>query len=263
MKNIVTFLAVFVGICVFCGCNEDKLDLYDGQNSIYFGEDLFDNNYRDTIRFSLAETNSDTVILALKVRAFGDLFTGMDRPYKVRMVGTTATPEVHFKPLDSEYLFLGNGENFTELPLTFYRTLDLADTSFSITLQLEPNEYFALALPERVVDLVNGVYHDWTKQVVVFSSKVSQPKRWNERWAIGYFSEAKYFFINQELGLTSDDWETISVGKINGIATFMRNYLNEKIAQGWESALKDPKGPKGYMAVTGVTIPESFPDLKK
>lgn len=263
MKNIFMLLSLSFIVLVFFSCNEDQLDLYSGQNSIYFGEDPFDDNYRDTIRFSLAETNSDTVTLALKVRTLGDLFPGTDRPYKVRMLATTAIPEVHFRPLESEYFFLGNGENFTELPLTFYRTLDLADTSFSITLQLEPNEYFALALPERVVDLVNEEYHDWTRQVVLFSSRVLKPKNWNERFPIGYFSEAKYFFINKELGLTPADWETISVGKIIGIANFMKNYLNEKIAQGWEVALKDPKGPKGYMAVTGVTIPEAFPDLKK
>lgn len=261
MKNIL-LLCIMGWAC--WACSEDKLELYDGTDSIYFGEDLRVGSYRDTIVFSFNDYNEDTVACLIKVRALGNLLFDYDRTYNIELTGSTATPGVHFKLPEQEYVFKSGRKDYTELPIVLYRTPDMQDTSYSITLKLVANQFFALALPLRVVDKNNNKYHDWTQQVVVFHNQMVPPTTWI-RSLFGDFTVAKFILINELYGLEPADWEnsTMNAGRATAIKNGFTNFLLEKLSRGWESAVKDPKGPKGYMVMPNIIIPEDFPDLTK
>ena len=83
MKQIL----IFLGIVLLCwSCEEDKLDLYKGSDSIYFCYPKVtsgvSNVYMDTTVFSFAMYNVPDTIVRLSVRALGDM-VDCDRAFKV------------------------------------------------------------------------------------------------------------------------------------------------------------------------------------
>lgn len=261
MKNII-LLCIVGWVCQ--ACSEDKPDLYDGTDSIYFGEDLRTGGYRDTIVFSFNNYKEDTVVCPIRIRVLGNLLYDYNRTYNVQLLEYTATPEVHFEVLKQEYIFESDGRAYTDLPIVLFRTPDMQDTSYSITLKLVPNQFFALALPLQVVDKNNDKYHDWTRQVLVFHNQMLPPVTWTLS-TFGPFTVTKFMLINEQYGLEPVDWTngTMTVGRANAIRNGFTNFLLDKISQGWEHAVKDSKGPKGYMTMPNIIIPENFPDLTK
>ena len=88
---------------------------------------------------------------------------------------------------------------------------------------------------------------------------------------LGYFSEVKFNFFNQEMGFEPGDWFSAdneiksSIGNKMIIAkVYFANYLNAIIEAGDPTKMPQDtensnEADKGYMTFPGVTIPEDWP----
>ena len=200
MKQIL----IFLGIVLLCwSCEEDKLDLYKGSDSIYFCYPKLtsevSNVYMDTTVFSFAMYNVPDTIVRLSVRALGDM-VDCDRAFKVKVESATAVAGTNYDELQSEYI-LPKDSVYGEIPIHIYRE-GLGDATVSIELRLVSNEYFLQNIPQKIVDKDTI---DVTRHVLMFTSKLTKPSMWMESF-LGYFSEAKFNFFNQEMGFEATDW---------------------------------------------------------
>ena len=262
-------ILIFLGIVLLCwSCEEDKLDLYKGSDSIYFCYPKLtsevSNVYMDTTVFSFAMYNVPDTIVRLSVRALGDM-VDRDRAFKVKVESATAVAGTNYDELQSEYI-LPKDSVYGEIPIHIYRE-GLGDATVSIELRLVSNEYFLQNIPQKIVDKDTI---DVTRHVLMFTSKLTKPSMWMESF-LGYFSEAKFNFFNQEMGFEATDWFSSdneiksSIGnKILIANVYFANYMNAIIEAGDPTQMpQEPENTneadKGYMTFPGVEIPEDWP----
>lgn len=265
MKQIL----IFIGIVLLCwNCEEDKLEVYKGAGSVYFCYPKVTSEvsdiYMDTTVFSFAMFNVRDTVVRLSVKALGDM-VDQERTFRVQLESATAVAGVNYDELQAEYI-LPKDSVYGEIPIHIYRA-GLSDTTVSLELRLVSNEYFAQNIPHKVVDKDTI---DITRHVLMFTSKLTQPSMWMTSM-LGYFSEAKFNFFNQEMGFEPADWFTSdteiksSLGSKMIIAeVYFANYLNAIIEAGDPTKMpQDPENTneadKGYMTFPDVTIPEDWP----
>lgn len=269
MKHIGFILALFL-LCL--GCKEDSLDTYSGDSAIYFckSEGTGAKIWEDTTTFSFAFVTVSDTVLKISVKAMGEAVS-YDRKFKVKVEGGNAQEGVNYELLEEECV-LKAGSVFSGVPLRVYRE-GARDTVFYIDLRLESNEYFAQNMPFKEV---NYQERDITRHVVRFTNNITKPKSWYDSM-LGYFSEAKFILLNQELGIDAADWfddsKLSEIGpKAMGGGYYMVNYLNLFIEKDdYVNMPKDPEGPaanRGYMTFASfggdiVKIPASWPDADK
>lgn len=274
MKYILIFGILSV---LFCwSCSEDKLDTYDGNNSIYFavknpyaisGESL---PYTDTTVFSFVNFVVPDTTLYLQVNTLGDV-APYARKFRAEIVWneTTAKAGQYFDELQDEYTIPADSV-WGVLPITLHRDKDLRDSVYVLTIRLVPNGDFQLALKEKVVDKVNEEFVDLLKHRIYFSDLVVEPLMWRAYTSQGVepemgsvWSVDKYLLTNYLLDIIPTDWDsrsTMAFGRRIGISVYMRNYLMDMIAK--KTAVQDDAEPDGFMRVKGVNIPANYDGIK-
>ncbi|MCM1032082.1 MAG: DUF4843 domain-containing protein [Oscillibacter sp.] len=256
----------------FCllGCEEDQLKFYHGVDNIYFCRRNVSSSqmYVDTTVFSFAFADAPDTLIQLSVRGQGEM-RDFDRPFRVAVEGGTAQAGVNFDALEDFYVLEANNVYGT-VPVRIYRE-GLKEKSVSMVIRLLPNEYFVQNMPYTTVkyDTV-----DITRHVLVFTNQLKQPDAWSEAY-LGYFSEAKFRLVNEELGIAAASWYDESrlvemSNKAKGAGVYMVNYLNEFVKNNdYVNMPKDPDAPaenRGYMTFknstsgTAVKIPAEWPD---
>ena len=265
MKNI---FFIIIAVCLL-GCEEDQLKFYHGVDNIYFYKRSAPASqaYVDTTVFSFAFINEADTLVSLSVRGQGEVMD-FDRSFRVAVEGGTAEEGVNFDALSDDFV-LKAGEVYASVPVRIYRE-GLKDKSVSMVLRLLPNEYFAQNMPYTTVksDTI-----DITRHVLVFSNKIEQPVAWSEP-ILGYFSEAKFRLLNEELGIQAASWYDEAQlkdmsDKAKGAGVYMVNYLNDFVQRtDYVNMPKDPDAPaenRGYMTFRNVSgssvkIPAEWPD---
>jgi len=169
MKGIL----IFLGVVLLCwSCEEDKLDLYKGEGSVYFCypkvTSEVSNVYMDTTIFSFAMYNVQDTVVRLSVKALGDM-VNHERRFKVQVESTTAIAGTNYDELQSEYI-LPKDSVYGEIPIHIYRE-GLSDTTVSIELRLVANEYFQQDLPRKIVDKDTMINKAIAKEIVAAGIK--------------------------------------------------------------------------------------------
>lgn len=264
MKYIPIVLAI---ICLW-GCREDQLEFYHGVDNIYFYKRnvVSSQAYLDTTVFSFAFADTPDTLIQLAVRGQGEM-KDYDRTFRVAVEGGTAQVGVNFEALADEYVLKANTV-YSSVPIRIYKE-GLKDKSVAVVVRLIPNENFVQNMP---VTTVKYDTIDITRHVLVFTNQLKQPDAWNETF-LGYFSEAKFRLVNEELGINAASWYDESrlaemSNKAKGAGVYMVNYLNEFIARNdYINMPKDPDAPeenRGYMtfkhAYGAIKIPSEWPD---
>lgn len=251
MKNI---LLIFSFSLLFLCCSEDTLDTYHGNDGIYFAPNMM-GKYIDSTSFSFAMVTEDDTVVNMAVRLYGEV-QDYDRPFRVKLEEAIGEEGVDYAPLEEEYVLPANRAE-TAIPVRIFRH---GFAKNKLTLRIVPNEYFTQVLSLKVQDEDTL---DMTVKTLIFTSKLTQPKNWYD-WAFGYFSEAKYKLVNELGNMNPEVWNSNNFPSqyYYQLPLFLTNYLNSKIAEGPESALKDPdpQSTRGYMTFPNVVIPSSFPD---
>ena len=272
MKQILLY---FTLAGLLFACAKENVKTYDAENYVYFGPRYeYGSAYPvwDTIQsinFRHYYNLLDTTIY-LQVYA-GGILSDQDRYYKVAYEVDGGTEGVEYTAVEERHIMPANS-NVARLPITLHRTDLLADSTLRIRVRLEPGYDFTTNMP-YYVDINPRVNDNRLHYTIEYTASVSTPPLWTSRLSIlGYFSELKFNTMNDYLGMTQLDWidtQGAFYRNFNSYVIVFVNYLNGLIAEGWESALKDPhpSSHRGYMFVTGfpamgvpaVTIPGDFP----
>ncbi|MEI3422261.1 MAG: DUF4843 domain-containing protein [Butyricimonas faecihominis] len=157
------------------------------------------NVYMDTTVFSFAMYNVPDTIVRLSVRALGDM-VDRDRAFKVKIESATAVAGTNYDELQSEYILPRTACTGKFLFIFTGRAWEML--RFLSSCAWFPNEYFLQNIPHKIVDKDTI---DVTRHVLMFTSKLTKPSMWMESF-LGYFSEAKFNFFNQEMGFEATDW---------------------------------------------------------
>lgn len=264
MKNI---LLIIMAACLL-GCEEDQLKFYHGVDNIYFYRRNVPSGevYLDTTVFSFAFADAADTLIQLSVRGQGEV-RDFDRAFRVAVEGGSAQEGVNFDALQEDYVLKARNV-YASVPVHIYRE-GLKDKAVSVVIRLLPNENFVQNMPYTTVkyDTI-----DITRHVLVFTNQLKKPDVWNEAY-LGYFSEAKFRLVNEELGINAAAWYDDSRmvemnNKAKGAGVYMVNYLNEFVKKNdYVHMPKDPDAPaenRGYMtfkhANGTVKIPAEWPD---
>lgn len=264
MKYIIFIMAMCM--CLYA-CQEDEVDTYQGRNGIYFATRTAygQTEYNNTTRFSFAFAPVPDTVIRISVRGYGET-VAYDRKFGVTVTGRNAVEGVNYEVLTDELVFKADSI-VAYVPVRIYRE-GCKDTALYVDLQLESNESFTTDIPFKLSgrDTIDVTHH-----VLVFTDKLEKPEAWS---GLGYWSEAKFYFINQEMGIKAEDWydsskEDEMFKKMLGIGTYMVNYLNLYVEKDdYANMPKDPRGPRGYMTFESssgskVTIPGTWPDASE
>jgi len=152
----------------FASCSEENLDVYDQVSSgasIYFldkykqADDLYQSIPKDTLWTSfgyVGETTQDSVVKQV-VRISGEKMDH-DRTYKLTVLSSsTAVEGVHYEFLNESFVIKANAVTDT-IKIKFNRTEDMKDSTFRISLRLEPNDNFNTDIPVMKSKAENGKY---------------------------------------------------------------------------------------------------------
>lgn len=246
MKKTILF-ALLLGGILFAACDRDEIDTYKGDTSgIYFqygGQTRFFLNidaYYDKLEYSFSVEPDDVTkkVLETRLRTMGNV-RNYDR--KVAVVvdeeNTTAVRGVHYD-CNLDTIFVKAGEAEVMLPVTFYRTPDMRDQKFKLTLKVVDNEDFTVPFT-RQKD--TNVYYDSgdTINADIFTFIVSEIYTEPYYWLffedqLGTWSVNKFKLINKLCDLPAADWETagsdeskVQAGRATFYAIIVRNYLQE------------------------------------
>lgn len=236
MKNRLNKIALLsLVLACFMSCETDVIDTYSGKDNIYFtyaetavnwGRGL---ELRDSIGYSFAfkkpEVQSMVVNIPLAVQ--GTVST-QDREVKVVIdAGSTAKEGVHFEI--PKQTLLRAGMAVDSIPVTFIRTPEMENQSFSLILHLEPNNRFSTDFDKMVTE--NGTLSLIELEITI-SDILNKPMRWFDYY-LGNFTAKKLFLMSELL-----DFDPIIFSQSPDLAlqlyfaTFMQRYLNTQEASG-------------------------------
>lgn len=275
MKKI---LIVFMLGLLGWACSEEEVETYRLNDFVYFGPRtvLVNGNYQsvwDTLQlfnFSYHPGVKDTTIRLTVLT--GGFVTDYDRSFRVSY-SSEGAEGVDFEAVP-EYLTIPAGANRGYVPVTLHYTEKLETTPLAIRIDLLPSDDFTIDQPKRLVD---GFWVSRIGSVIMFTSELTPPELYTyyEKNFIGYFSRVKFDKMNEVWGTTITDWldpESALYRNFKAYMAYFGNYLNQQIAKGAGTAIKDPSpySERGYMTIKGdeyfgispTVIPAHFPDAR-
>lgn len=173
-------LLPFLAAVCLASCAEDKIDVYSGDQYIYF-TDLQGNPEENAVRVSFNNYPlDDELTIKLGLALVGDPMD-MDRPYKLSVVEDKSTALAENYELPQTPKFKANAVK-DELALKLIKT-DRLTEDVSVLLKIESNDYFS-----------GSIQHFDTIRVV-FNNIEDKPLWWDDdvkNVYLGAYSRAKY-----------------------------------------------------------------------
>lgn len=293
MKYTAYLFAMAVGLISLTGCEQHEIDVYSGEDAIFFDQQLKgDKNEAWLLETRLSHQNYTLVnfntiaendsTLSIKIETTGYI-RDYDRPFKVDIVpdSTEAIQGEEFEILNPE-LSIKPGENRTYVNVRLTKSERMLSSLLKIQLKLVPGEHFVLpfgengigTMPLRVngsgVATEYGANTDPSVHDIFVTAQLSQPKFWvnllpGNIYYIGKYSQKKYELILQlfeeQFGWTVLDFEaaTFPQEKIGMVNRVLKSYLIAEFNKGKEYYVLEEDGT--LMWVKGCPWPEdSTPD---
>lgn len=206
MKNIINVLAlILTSWALFSGCEEQHPTLYRNDPAVYFSDVYYQGKYvSDSITISFMDMPSESEYLVeVMVRVQGELDPDNDRHFAVRQcVGAPADrscreaqPGVDYRALDNpevvRELVIPAGSNFGLVPVTIFRSENVASHKVELHLELMPNDQFRLGMDNKL------------SYKIKFSAQPEKPATWDTfwQWVFGKsWGPVKHMFILEKLG---------------------------------------------------------------
>ncbi|MBC9931079.1 DUF4843 domain-containing protein [Chitinophaga qingshengii] len=212
-------------LLLMASCRKAEIPTYTTSDDIYFSVVRDYVTYDTTIvTFAYTPRTTDTTMY-LKIAALGKP-AGRERNVSYRVVDTAANAAVlhkHFElpaklavPADSVSCYL---------PVVMHKTEDMSKRTFSITLQLEPNNDFQTRLQLLVKDKNNNRFTSLLRHVIIVDNKLNIPdKGWYEDF-YGPFTSKKMLLMGELLELSIQDLYNKIGSADPGATRFYANYL--------------------------------------
>lgn len=201
------YIKTIISICLigfaFLGCEQDEIDTFSGDSTIYFQWAVDGKNFAsrqvDSIAISFAfklptEVTDSLLLVPVKIQG---LTSTQDRFVTVKVMEdeSTAINGVHYSIEDN--VVIPANEYIGYVPVTLNRTEDMTEEAFSLKIKLIENDNFNTNLYGTETN-----YYDsskvlsYTEFEITFSDMLIEPDRWNtlERY-IGTFSLKKFYLF--------------------------------------------------------------------
>lgn len=279
MKKLIFLLAIIP--CCILSCSEDEIKTYDGRDFIYFGNRVDPYNSSiihwdslTTFNFMFNPGINDTLI-PLKVSA-GGIIHDYDRKFIVTsLVEGDAVEGLDYEISDEQVM--PAGQSFAYVKVRLLRRAEMEGKTFTVNVSLKSNEHFSTNLPWAIDGNADTVSRHHMS--VRCQAELAPPQLYTDRSFVhGYWSVAKFNAMNELWGTTLEDWldndpdpyinSKVEANYDNYMIVF-GHYLNRKIAEGPDAAIKDPakESTRGYMSIPGYSyfgipstiVPGNFP----
>ncbi len=238
MKKHTFYFALLCLVYFTVSCEEESLNTYSGRNSIYYTWSVegykpqVNITYPDSLGFSFAfEPESVTQsVFNLQVSVQG-MVVDYDREISVKVnPNSTAVSGIHFSLPDK--IIFGANKATDSVPVTFYRTQDMQDSTFSLILDLAESADFVVDMKDKVLDELTGKTLSFTSFEITVNDILVTPRYWYRSY-FGNFSIKKLKLMSELLDIPLDYYEEnndSATRKFHGL--FMQRWLNEKEKNG-------------------------------
>lgn len=160
MKTIYSFFGVALMLLVQFSCKEDKLDLYNAANVIYFpgNQDVGKVKGREFGHYSFGYVSAfvDHYIQKIPVRATGSI-QNYDREYKLKVTDTSTMVEGRDFEFLNKRFFIPANKYADTIFLKVNRSSGLKIKALNVGIELQANENFGLDLSSQIVGTGNDM----------------------------------------------------------------------------------------------------------
>ncbi|UMB52501.1 DUF4843 domain-containing protein [Lutibacter sp. A64] len=240
MKKINIYLILICfGLCL-SSCDTDDIKTYQTSDNIYFSwskhHNLWINNtsqYIDSIGFSFAFKNATVVdtLFQLPISVQGKALDN-DRIVNLKVLDqSTAIEGVHFDISDP--VIFRAGMSIDSIPITFYRTPEMKNNTYTLAIELLANDDFSVNMKNEVLDDLTEEIRNHTIFQISVNDILTAPEYWYDGY-LGTFSSKKMFLMSELLGIATNFYDSPiqSYSEVQYHGLFMQRYLNEKEASG-------------------------------
>lgn len=236
-------------LLLLCSCKQESLELYSGNNAIYFQGAIRNNIYepKDNGNFSFGymDPTERNAVYPIIVSSMGSIQTA-DRPYKLSIDPNSDLKEGRdFKFLDRSFTIKSGQVNDT-LFLVLNRTVELKEKNLTVYLQLESNEHFTTAMNSQLIGTgANEETKYFTKFTFWANDIAGIPWFWDASQSttasivngyLGKFSGKKLKLLVDRYGLVLEEITAIgyqaSASAILSWAYGLKSYFEEMQASG-------------------------------
>lgn len=219
-------------VAVLGACDERVPAAFDEINGIYFNNRANISSTSallDSVSRTFVYENTDEMEVTVKVQLLGRP-SSQARPIEMRVTSEDAIEGVDYTlPDKAEIPADATSLNYI---VVLKRTPELKEKSKTIALEILPNEYFSLPVPEEVQ--ANGDTISTSHFRIVYSDMfVSPPAAWEEN-LIGDFSQQKFELICKVLHIAPSDFNDatkITFSMQLFIYSEMTQYVDQEIAK--------------------------------
>nr|WP_295873899.1 DUF4843 domain-containing protein [uncultured Chitinophaga sp.] len=236
IKHLRYIAGTAAGLLLLASCRKAEIPFYETDNDVYFSVVRDFVTYDTTIvTFAYTPSTRDTTMV-LRVATLGKP-VGRERNVRYRVIDTSAnaaTLHTHFD-LPANLVVPPDSVN-CYLPVVMHKTPDMAKRTFTITLQLEPNDDFHTRLQVLVKDKTNNRFTSLVRHVIVVDNRLNKPDRgWYDDF-YGPFSTKKMLLMSSLLELSVQELYSkiakADPGATNFYANYLKTYLKDMEAAG-------------------------------
>ena len=214
-------------------CQEKEVHTFSGQEGIYFNQrERIGDILTDSTNFTFVyvDESEDNAIVSIPIQLVGRA-TNMPRPISIKLVGGTAIEGQDFTlPVNPQ---LPAGASEFNYEITLNRTASLLETSKTIEIAIEENNYFKPIITHEVTDMQSG------SSVTALSHKVEFSELFLEGFAPAAWVTQIYTFTPQRFFLTCkvmniprsdfNDRSKISEARFQYLISEVRRYVAEQM----------------------------------
>ncbi|NLR64366.1 DUF4843 domain-containing protein [Chitinophaga varians] len=225
MNNHLRYITMAAGLLLsMSACRKAEIPSYATGNDIYFSVVRDYVTYDTTVvTFAYTPATTDTVV-KLRISALG-VPAGRERSVSYRVIDTAANAaraRTQFE-LPASIAIPADSVN-TYIPVVMHKTPDMTTRTFSITLQLEPNNDFQTRLQVLVKDKNNNRFTSLVRHVILVDNRLNKPDRWYDDF-YGPFSGKKLTLMSKLLEIPIQELYTKITNADPGTTSFYANYL--------------------------------------
>ena len=242
MKNK-WLLLILAFTCVLASCKHETIDLYDLDDAkVYFQVQSYSGangavGYSNSTKYSFVGMSQKVESLTFKatVQIMGNV-VDYDRPCKLTVdTDSTTMVEGEDYEINLDTLKIKAGQSSATFNVRFLRSQNIKKQERILCLKLLPNEYFQVLetySSSNVWSNTTAKKMDGSRFAFFISEIYKQPSRWGQVQADQYFGRwtaAKYVFINDYFGFTTDDWEWATGRISSGRMPFYARELQKEL----------------------------------
>lgn len=211
------YFIYITGLCIigFTACKKSEIETYDSENYIQFEKSVKDSVKYSFMLFPGVDVAEVPVVVSMSSFASTE---GKEYRIEVDSKQTTAQEGTHYS-LPGNYKFPSGSIDDT-LYVKFYRTAEMAETSYRLVLKVVANQNFNIGQEEYRTHVI------WVNDII------SEPEWWSKYRStfLGNYSDSKYRLFIEQTGVA--DFSALEGNQQYNAARKFKYWLAMKKANG-------------------------------